>query len=294
MKKVIENFCIFIISYKRAGRVDTINALKKSNYTGDFYIVIGDDDPEKNEYLEIYKDKIVVFNKNDYNWVDLLDNDFDKKGTPVFVRNALYDIAEKLGYEYFLVLDDDYSGFYWICNSEFEFRKTIIKDLNKVIEAILKFYKKTPFKIIAFAQHGDFILGSTTMADYLFSDYIKFKRKVMNCHFCSTKRRVRWLSRLNDDVCTYLYWGNKGDLFITIYMISVQQKMTQQNKGGLTPEYRLFGTYNKSFRAIMVCPSAALIGKLGTKKRRVHHKIKWKLAVPAIIQEVDKKTMEIN
>ena len=61
-----KDFCVFILSYKRANNVYTIKSLADSNYTGDWYIVLGNDDPTIEEYIELYgKDKILIFDKEE-------------------------------------------------------------------------------------------------------------------------------------------------------------------------------------------------------------------------------------
>ena len=288
-------FTVFIISYNRADRVYTYNTLKRQGYTGDIYIIIDKSDPQKEEYRKRYEDKVIIFDKNDYLWVDLLDNNINDKQTPVYARNAVYDIAENLGYKYFLVLDDDYRGF------EFPGMRFIkkkrakdckIDNLDDVFKIVLDFYINTPFKVIAFAQSGDFIWGKGRYIHVTRENEIKFNRKVMNSHFCSVDRRIEWKGRMNDDVNTYVYWGNKGYLFLTIYFISLYQQVTQTNPGGLTETYKRYNTYKKSFMSLMCCPSSIKISSISQIYIRPHHKIFWEYTVPAIIPEKYKKCQD--
>jgi hypothetical protein len=280
----MDNFCVFIISYKRPDRVFTLKALKKCGFTGKWFIVVGEDDERKDEYVKKYKERVVFFDKKDYRWVDLFDNKYEDKRTPVFARNAVYDLAEKLGFNYFLVLDDDYSGFYWMCDSKGNYKHLLIKNLNKFLESFLEFYKNTNFDVIAIAQTGDFLGGKFTFEKYVFEQ--GGVRKAMNFHLCSVKRRVFWISRLNDDVNTYVFWGNKGKLFITNYMVSLLQKLTQSNKGGITEAYRDYGTYIKALSTVMCCPSGVFVSMMGRKDRRMHHQIYWDRIVPKIIKDL--------
>lgn len=282
INKLKRDYCVFIISYKRADNVLTLKALEKCGYTGEWFIIIGDDDEQLEKYKKNFKDKLLIFKKSDYSWVDLGDNFIEDKKTPVFVRNAVYDLAERIGYEYFFVLDDDYEDFIWMCDFNLKFVHKRIKNLDKLFEIVLGFYKKTPFKLIAFAQGGDFIGGEETFYSFLKFNYKK--RKVMNTFLCSVKRRVEFLGRLNDDVNTYCYWGFRGDLFLTIWFVAVIQKLTQQQEGGITENYKKFGTYYKSFMSIKYCPSFIKISLLGRRYKRIHHKIYWDNAVPLILK----------
>ena len=44
------DFAIFIMSYKRPNNIATLRTLNKANYTGKYYIIVGDDDPCLKEY----------------------------------------------------------------------------------------------------------------------------------------------------------------------------------------------------------------------------------------------------
>ena len=47
-------FGVIIISHGRAGRVHTLNTLKKEGYTGDYIILIDDEDESGDNYKKIY------------------------------------------------------------------------------------------------------------------------------------------------------------------------------------------------------------------------------------------------
>jgi len=98
-----------------------------------------------------------------------------------------------------------------------------------------------------------------------------------------------FLSRLNEDVNTYLSLGNRGDLFFTINQLQLNQLATQKNKGGMTDAYLEGGTYVKSFYTVMYCPSFTKVTIMGSKNKRLHHRISWINAVPVIIDEKYKK-----
>ena len=59
------NKAVFIISYKRADNIVTLDWLKKIGYRGQWYIVIDDKDPEMDKYLTKYGSKVCVFSKED-------------------------------------------------------------------------------------------------------------------------------------------------------------------------------------------------------------------------------------
>lgn len=86
------DFCIFILSYKRADNMYTINSLLRANYTGQYYIVLGNDDPTIDEYINKYgEDRIIVFDKEQQaRLTDTVDN-FDKRKVILYARNVCFD-----------------------------------------------------------------------------------------------------------------------------------------------------------------------------------------------------------
>ena len=58
-----DNFAIFILSHMRAEKVITYKTLIKANYTGKIYIIIDNEDEQKNLYLKKFGDKVIIFDK---------------------------------------------------------------------------------------------------------------------------------------------------------------------------------------------------------------------------------------
>ena len=230
-------------------------------------------------------DKVEIFNKKDIaTTFDEYDN-FENRKAIIYARNASFDIAKKLGYRYFMQLDDDYSRFEFRLYSQEIYKPSVIRDLDSVILAALDFYKKTNFSSIAFAQGGDFIGGKnnqTAKRPTLF-------RKCMNTFICSTDRPFQFIGRLNEDVNTYTKKQSVGLLMGTIPFVSIVQGQTQKNAGGMTETYLSSGTYVKSFYSVMGMPSSIHISLMGDKHKRLHHSINWDNTVPKIMSEKMRK-----
>jgi hypothetical protein len=96
------------MSYKRPNNIATLRTLNKANYTGKYYIIVGDDDPCLSEYKETYGDILKVFNKDEIaKEFDLYDNGGSNKCI-VYARNYCFKLAKELGLKYFAQFDDDY------------------------------------------------------------------------------------------------------------------------------------------------------------------------------------------
>lgn len=275
----MDKFAIFILSHGRANNVITYDTLRKQGYTGNIYILVDTEDPQLNNYFDIYGDDVVVFNKADYKKKFDVGDNFNDKAAVVYARNACFDIAENLGYKYFMEYDDDYT--------EFEYRlyqygnPKPIKNLDNILANLLEYFILADFKDLAMAQGGDFIGGASGSL----AQQPQLKRKCMNTHILSTNRRFDFIGKVNEDVNAPISLGSVGCLFITFPLISVIQKNTQSNDGGLTGIYLDRGTYVKSFYSVMYSPSSCKVALMGDKHMRLHHRVSWNNAVPKILSE---------
>lgn len=281
-----KEFCTFIISHGRPNNVITYRTLNRQGYTGSLFIVLDNEDKTADEYIANFgEESICIFNKKEVaSRIDQGDNLNDLR-TTTHARNACFDIAEEKGFKYFLVLDDDYGEFKFRVNHNLEHPTgffTLKNTADKVFNRLLNYYKSIPALSIATSQGGDWFGGETNFNK-------QPKRKCMNSFFCSIDRRFDFFSRLNEDVNTYMGLGNKGNLFLTIPLIQLDQVQTQVNDGGMSETYLDNGTYQKSFFTVMYGPSYTDIKYMGRTNKRLHHRINWKTAVPVIIEEKHKK-----
>lgn len=279
------DFCIFILTHGRADNVITYKTLISSNCTYPIYFVVDNEDKQIEKYCNNFgNDKVMIFDKK--KMADNTDegDNFDKRGTITHARNACFNIAEKLGYKYFIQLDDDYTDFRFKSDDKHNYiHRKKIKNIDAIFSAMLTFYKNTPFDTIAFAQGGDFMGGENSKMAKI--NYIK--RKAMNSFICSTDRPFKFVGRLNEDVNTYVSLGAVGKLFGTINLIALQQKQTQSQIGGITDAYKNSSAHFKPFYTVMYAPSCVKICLMGNTKEtsRLHHRISWNNAVPKILSE---------
>lgn len=277
------DFAIFIMSYNRPKNISTLHTLSKANYTGLYYIIISDDDPQIDVYKSLYKDKLHIFNKDEVEKsLDTYDNN-GSKACILYARNYCFTLARKLKLKYFLEFDDDYIELAYRYPLDNKLKICNIKEFDKIVDIFIDFLNDTNATSVAFAQHGDFIGGVQ-------NDFIKnrIKRKAMNSFFCRTDKPFQFIGRINEDVNTYVKLGSIGELFLTVCDVSLKQKHTQQNKGGMTDTYE-DGTYLKSFYTVLANPNCTTINIMGDKHLRLHHRINWNYAVPKIISNKYKK-----
>lgn len=242
--------------------------------------MIDDEDESAPDYLRLFP-RVEIFNKKEIaKTFDEADN-FEDRRAIVYARNACFEIAKKLGYKYFIELDDDYTYFgYRVYNTQRQ-KPVEVRSLDSVFLLLLDFYKKTPFAALSMAQGGDFIGGKNNRM----AKRPTLFRKCMNSFICSTERPFKFVGRINEDVNTYVKKQSLGLLMGTIPFVALGQKTTQKNKGGMSELYLDSGTYVKSFYTVMFSPSSCVIKPMGDKHKRLHHSIKWDSAVPKIISE---------
>jgi hypothetical protein len=281
--KQSKNSAVFILSHGRPDNVITYNTLRHQGYTGKIFIIVDDEDKTLNEYKKKYKDEVVVFSKSDYEGkFDLMDN-FKNNKVIVYARNACYDIARKLGLDYFFEYEDDYTQFQYRFIENDSLRGKQVKNLDEVLDTIINCLDETGATTIAFAQGGDFIGGAGSFKNNT------FKRKAMNSFVFKVSKNPAddtiFIGRMNDDVNTYLTQGKIGKLFFQVSKISLVQLATQSNTGGNTEAYKSFGTYVKSFYSVIAAPNCCKIDLMGRTDKRIHHRINWKNAVPKILDE---------
>jgi len=285
----MNDFCVFILTHGRPDKVFTYKTIRDKGYTGKIFLVLDDEDKTYDQYCNLYKDEIITFSKDEIaKTFDVGDNFSDKRAV-VYARNAVFNLAKQLNFEYFMVLDDDYTDFRWSFDNNKKYvTNKYIKNLDKIFEILLKFYKSTNFTSLCMAQGGDFIGGEGSGLSKTFVNG-QISRKLMNSFLCSTKRPFQFVGRINEDVNAYCSFGFRGHLFMTVAQLRLEQKQTQSNSGGLTDIYLNFGTYVKSFYSVMYNPSSVKVRQMGQSNKRLHHSVNWDTTVPKIISESFRK-----
>ncbi len=276
------DFAVIIPTHGRHDRVFTIDSLKKSGYTGNFYLLCDDEDKQLDKYKTKYGDKVMVFSKDDYKGkFDKMDN-FGNKACVVYARNAMWDIAKKIGLKYFAVADDDYTAFEYRITSEGGYYSKRIKNINDVFNSYTDFLITSKVDTVCFAQGGDFIGGKDNNK---VANGFKVSRKMMNLYFFDVDKPIEFKGTINEDLTSSVTEGRAGRVILTSLMNSIVQRETQAQAGGLTEIYLELGTYVKSFYSVIAAPSCVKVALMGNNQARIHHQVTWKNAVPKIIRE---------
>lgn len=281
-----KDFGVFILTHGRPDRVFTYETMRTSGYTGPIWLVVDDEDATLGEYQERYGDQVLVFSKAEIaQRFDEADNFYKDRRSIVYARNACFDLARSVGCGSFLQLDDDYRNFVYRFDGQHFYKGSLTLSMDALCDAMMDWLEATPALTVAFSQGGDHMGGGEGSG----LRSIQAKRKAMNTFFCLTDRRFDFQGRINEDVNAYVGLGHRGGLFLSLMSVQVNQLQTQSNEGGMTDLYLESGTYVKTFYTLLFAPSCVRISSMGRTNRRLHHRVKWKNAVPKILREAHRK-----
>lgn len=286
-----EDFAALILTHGRPDNVKTLESLEKSGYTGRWYLIVDDEDQSRGRYIERFgKNRVIIFSKKQAAQITDTGDNRPDRGTVLFARNALWQIARDLGLRYFIELDDDYGwfGYRWFGSRPdrpqpgwFGWK---IQNIDKVFTALVNFLAASQAHSVALSQGGDHMGGTPDGVP------MKLKRKVMNSFVCDVDRPFPFLGRMNDDTTAYVDGGRRGYLFFTVWPLQLNQEATQGSDGGLTDMYLEAGTYVKTFYTCLWTPSAVKITSMGRQNKRLHHKLNWNDIAPKIVREQLRRT----
>ena len=280
----LDKFAVMILCHGRAENTPTWTTLRKYGYTGRIIVVCDDEDADLPNYQAIYPD-VEVFSKDDVlKYMDTMDNT-GNRACAVYARNACFDIAERLGLEYFAEYDDDYVTHPYRWEEDGKLYRSTLANLDAVFSIYLDFMETNEnIYSVAFGQPGDFIGGIGSRLHQQ-----RYRRKCMNSWICKTSRRFTFNGTMNDDCTTYCIEGSRGKIFLTFDFMMIDQPETQQVEGGMTDMYLGSGTYQKTWYTILACPSFVKVGMMGDRYYRIHHQIDHDSAYPMIISSKYKK-----
>lgn len=278
---MLRNDGVLILSHKRADNITTISTLRRDGWTGPIKIAVSSDEPELEKYKARFGDDVIVFDKADaMSETDAMTSS-PRADCVVYARNQCWKIADELGWEYFIELDDDYDLFVLRKPVGRVLKGIEVKDLDEIFAAMEEFVDVSWAKAVCMSQGGDFMGGASGN-----SAHRLVSRKMMNVYVCRSDRPFKFRGEMNEDVVACVDLCQHGDLCLTYFPMSINQKRTQSNTGGLTDIYLDNGTYVKSFMSVMAAPSCVKIAAMGGTHMRIHHEVEWRYCAAKIVREI--------
>lgn len=287
-----KRFAVFILSHGRANEILTVDMLKNFHYTGDWYVVIDNEDDQESIYREKFGEHILQFDKIEYaEKTDTGDLENDRR-VGVFACNAIQDFAYDMGYKYHLQLDDDFRDIRIrlpIPGKKTSLSCPVVKDLDRLFDAMLDFMDTTPVAWLTFNLSSGYLGGSQN------ASYKKgLVPKCMGSFLMRRDQRIYFRMRMNDDIITCVSTWMVGIPNYTVAKLQVSTPETQKMKGGMTDIYVDNGTYRKSFYSVMTNPSCEKVAKQGITHFRIHHQTAWENCAPKVLDEKWRKARPDN
>lgn len=246
---------VFIITHKRADKPLTYNLFKRARYSGKVYLVVDDKDEQLSEYRAKYKDRVLVFRKDDYKKnVDTHINKFEMNGA-IFARNACIDFAQKMKLKYFFVCDDDLKKIYFKNPTT---GKMVTKEASSNIERIFEHmveYMETARQIaaLAVADNGTFFGGINKTVEA----GVKYTLTKMMLY--RAEKPIKYESILFEDTATICNGYRIGKIGFSVMPVSVISQENGTTDGGCKELYEKMSYYVGDFMTLMCRPDAIRI-----------------------------------
>jgi len=272
---------IFIPSYKRADNCKTLKYFVKIGWmVQNLHVVIDDQAEDYDEYKKL-TDKVganlhVLSLEESRRRFDYVHRPSESRRSAGQMRNLFYDVAERLGIEFFVMQDDDTNGYEIKRRGKYH-RVANYYDIESTFNGVKEFMNRQRIGLFGISQTGDFIGGNN---DKL------LRHKVMNTTFID--RRFLYMGERgapDDDTSQFvnvmnegLFTGSLGDGLV------LKQTTSATAKGGLTDLYNEVKLLNKALVCPIQFPSAIRATRQVKNGGRLHHEITRKYLSPMLIK----------
>ena len=275
-----ERYAIVIISHKRADDQRTLKSMREANYRGDWYIMIDDQDPQGQKYIENYGDHVVIYDKErQYGLTDSMDN-FHKLCTDVYARNAVMEWAKGMGYKYVFILDDDITHFRFRFARGEKLLSAHVTDLTEVTDMVYDFLESTNALAFSFAGSNG-MFGGAKGSQWK----TRLDRRMYQAMFIRVcDKRFSGTQNCDENFC--MLEGKRGAGIFQSKEITISTPERGSNAGGISEAYQDSGMYVANFYSILCMPSSH---KLKPYKKDFHCYVKRSATVPMILNPRWKK-----
>lgn len=275
------DLAVFILTHGRANEQKTLETLSKSGYSGKVYLVIDDEDAQKELYEQLYGEQILIFSKREIEpRCDTFTNQEEWR-TVMYARNKTYELARDLGLRYVLVCDDDITRFTFRYEDGGSLRGASITDFDSLLDKMADCMEAGHISIFGFSQSGAFFGG-------LGSDKWKkgCQRTCSQAMMIDAEDQLPWRCIFGEDLHVSLDAGNMGKTVLSTMMVSIESPERTTNKGGLHDLYASSNMYTTFFYSVIAFPS---IVKLYWSKGEVKLRIRQDGVAPMILSSKYKR-----
>lgn len=248
------DYIVFIITHGRPNNQLTLNLLKELGYTGKYLLVLDDTDDIRTYVNNYGADNIVVFSKEYY--FSIADTGLSKQERvlkfPQYARMAVEDIAKELGYQFFMVLDDD------LINIRIRYDKDgVLKSqstkgiINEVFAKCIDFIDDANVACASFGWGNSYRGGVKVLYDYTSRNRMCAETFIRNGKF-----EVDWRPLMIHDLLTSISCNMGGQVWMQLLNIQIDIKVSEGKcDGGSAEVYRSFNKFRRVCFPLMMYPS---------------------------------------
>lgn len=271
---------IFVISYNRAGRVETYSALRDAGFLGEIFVVIDVDDPQYMEYKLRFSNELIAYSKkNEMSAADTVECE-KRPASALYARNAVEKIAIQMHLDAFIILDDDITSFRyrWIEGGVCKSLK-ITQYIDRILLSYIDYMLSCNIATLSF-ENCMFYVGGIT------DDKIANERWTYQIHIRNANIPVEWKSIINEDIITEIMTATRGYIWWSLPHVVYDAVAMNEKSGGNKDNYDTFSEFKRAMFATVVNPSSCKPGYSHGKLRIIQNK---KASYPMIISGRYKK-----
>lgn len=250
-------FAVFILTNGRPNNQISFQTLRRCGYTGKIWFCLDDCDLTIQEYINNYgADNVVIFDKNYY--INSIDNNvrFFTDKAPIYARCAVEDIASSLGYDTFMVIDDDVKDFRYRYIEDKSLLSSNVYNLDSVFHSISEFIIDCNLSTVGLSNSSSYIGGYSQWCNYLGST--KFRSPIQP-FIRNSKFKVNWFSLGVEDMIVPLRYNQLGIPWINIIGIQIYNSPVGNIKsnGGSQSYYKSIiadDYYREMFTVVKIFP----------------------------------------
>ena len=271
-------FAIFITTHGRADNQITLNTFKSLGYTGDWYLVIDDTDDQHDRYVENYgNEHILEFNKHNFiKYTDICQSVPQPKAV-VFARNAVEYMATILGYQYFMIVDDDVTRLRLRYNMNGSLKSANLTGcIDQILDKIVDYIETSGVACVTFGFTNTYRGGVASVEKFTSRNRLCAELFIRNGAIS-----VDWRANFVEDLITSIDVGVRGDVCLQFIPIQLELCMSEGvQQGGMSDAYNQTGRFKFYSMPSIIYPNCISVEFDGTKWRT---RTKAEYSVPKII-----------
>ena len=257
-----KKFAVFILTHGRPHNQLTVKSLQDVGYTGEWYLVVDDQDDTFDEYVtEWGADRVIVFHKDHFIKHTDTGLSVPVPKFAVFARNAIEFIAHSMGYKTFMMLDDDITKLR-IRLPEGDSLKSfqINGQFDAIIESSVNYVLECDIACMGLGFCNLYIGGVEN-----FNKENPRQRLCAEAFIRNTSHPILWRLNMVEDLITSIDAAMRGEVWFQFLPIQCEIKMSEGVvDGGNSDVYRQLGMYRISFMPVIAYPSSNAV-RLGKK-----------------------------